>query len=451
MKRTSIGTAICILLLQFTIAATESTSPGHTLYNDDPDHLWNRIHVTLIGREAQDGKVHGLNDIDLLYWPFTNRFVNGDDLDAAIAVLQEFLDEDGEKLIEDPLKRALLQRDLWDLFDWFASRTRTIELTPQDKQFQANIVRVMKRIALTSEQIANLPNNYRDAIASGAYPDSLDITVEQKSYLPADLLNEADSSWVRIYGDALEGDARQHIENTYGHSAFWVYLCLPNGMAETWAYIERLRTLPEPYSLMDNYLERKYEESNVRMSKDIPDFPAGTQVALVEQAMLVNDNGEIEISPLTLNVQIRGYREIDFGTKHQALFDFRLKRSDLLNGNAGGLIPFRDDERIFLTFQMNSYDAFEPRHENYLKFKTTGVALETCHTCHAGAGVKSFRSAIRLIGVPFQRMPQQGKWRSPEVNMENPLPIEVEAESKIQWKQEQYDWGLLRGIWEYSE
>jgi hypothetical protein len=31
----------------------------------------------------------------------------------AIAVLEEFIDGNGERLIEDPLKRAVLQRDLW--------------------------------------------------------------------------------------------------------------------------------------------------------------------------------------------------------------------------------------------------------------------------------------------------------------------------------------------------
>jgi hypothetical protein len=42
----------------------------------------------------------------------------GDSHAAGLAMLDEFLDENGESLIEDPLKRAMLQLDLWALFDW---------------------------------------------------------------------------------------------------------------------------------------------------------------------------------------------------------------------------------------------------------------------------------------------------------------------------------------------
>jgi hypothetical protein len=36
-------------------------------------------------------------------------------------LLDELLHTDAENLIRDPVKRALLQRDLWAVFDWSAT------------------------------------------------------------------------------------------------------------------------------------------------------------------------------------------------------------------------------------------------------------------------------------------------------------------------------------------
>lgn len=36
----------------------------------------------------------------------------------AVALLDEFLEKKGEKLVEEPLMRAVIQRDLWPVFNW---------------------------------------------------------------------------------------------------------------------------------------------------------------------------------------------------------------------------------------------------------------------------------------------------------------------------------------------
>ncbi len=91
-----------------------------TIYDPDPQHLWNRLHQALWVRTGPDGWEYGHDRLDPLLWMDTKYLLEGKPHEQAIAVLDEFLARDGEKLVQDPLKRAILQRDLWAVFDWTA-------------------------------------------------------------------------------------------------------------------------------------------------------------------------------------------------------------------------------------------------------------------------------------------------------------------------------------------
>ncbi len=91
-----------------------------TIYDPDPNHLWNRLHRALWVRSGPDGKEYGHDRLDPLLWMETRYLLEGEPHEKAIAVLDEFLAMPGEKLVNDPLKRAILQRDLWAVFDWTA-------------------------------------------------------------------------------------------------------------------------------------------------------------------------------------------------------------------------------------------------------------------------------------------------------------------------------------------
>ncbi len=71
-----------------------SASPGNAvepssfaIYDDDPDHLWNRLHRTLFGRGGDHESAFGLDDTQLLYWGGTKHLTEGESYDTAIAVL----------------------------------------------------------------------------------------------------------------------------------------------------------------------------------------------------------------------------------------------------------------------------------------------------------------------------------------------------------------------------
>jgi hypothetical protein len=66
----------------------------------------------------------------------------------------------GEKLIPDPLKRVLLQRDLWELFDWSAKPFRKPDRVRDCCELQSRLDVLMRRLALATNEIAALPDNY---------------------------------------------------------------------------------------------------------------------------------------------------------------------------------------------------------------------------------------------------------------------------------------------------
>ena len=161
-----------------------------TIYDPDPQHLWNRLHRALWVRTGPDGKEYGHDRLDPLLWPETRRLVEGQSHDQAIAVLDEFLAKQGERLAPDPLKRAILQRDLWAVFDWTAEPGATTREAqggrrpPPRRALQLRLARCIQRLALTAEQIKGLPDNYAAAVASRAFAENYDPDHPERPFLP---------------------------------------------------------------------------------------------------------------------------------------------------------------------------------------------------------------------------------------------------------------------------
>ena len=110
-------------IVMSTAAKASTGTPDKTaIYHPDHDHLWNRVHEALFVRVDEDGREHGRDSVDPLLWPETSEFLlQGKSHEKIITLLDEFIAKDGEKSIKDPLKRAVLQHDLWAVFDWTAN------------------------------------------------------------------------------------------------------------------------------------------------------------------------------------------------------------------------------------------------------------------------------------------------------------------------------------------
>jgi hypothetical protein len=385
--------------------------------------------------------------------------LEGESHARALRALDEFIDRHGETLIEDPLKRAVLQRDLWALFDWAATRNRRSRAPfyPEEAQaLTARLATIIRRVALTKEQIDSFPDNYALAIAAKAFPTAFDATKPDDAFLPADLFTK-DGPWVCVEVD-VGLPAPVHTREFGGRSVFLVFIRLPRGRVETLAYLDKLNQFPEPWIFDKASMEemqrkdpaiflaamphRFDSKSGPWVNPGMPQFPDGTEFALVRRAVLIDTEGQLVPSRLTESVQLRVYRGIDRSrgaVSKQSVMEFDFSRPALFAGTAGGLQAVHEKDKDFSVFLVIGIDPFEfqlsanPRPPD----PEGGPALRRCMSCHDGAGIFSVLSHSQLFS---------GKTlRPPSYRQSDAESIE---ESTASWKNDQFSLGLLRGLWQ---
>jgi hypothetical protein len=97
---------------------SESSAGSVAIYDPDPDHIWNRLHAIFFVREDLLGTELVPDALDPPFWYHTTYLLTQPSHNKALRVLDEFLQTHAENLIHSPVKRAILQRDLWAVFDW---------------------------------------------------------------------------------------------------------------------------------------------------------------------------------------------------------------------------------------------------------------------------------------------------------------------------------------------
>lgn len=359
-------------------AADETPSPSRAIYHADPEHLWNRLHEALFVRGR-----FGHDRLEPLLWTSSKHLLEERSHMRAMAVLEEFLKSNGEKLIDDPLKRAVLQRDLWLVFNWlelgdfdFAEpRLSQKEAGAARERLRGPLAELIGRLALTPQQISELPDNYSAAVAS-----------KQFANLPPDLF-ATDGPWVSV-GRTDRHTAPQHLrgENPFSNSVFLVFMRLPLENAGLGEAGLRARTA------VGDYLKNR------------PALPIGTELALVRRAMLIDTSHRVVPSNLTESVQlrvIRASREID------ASFEFRLSRSQLFADRAGGLRASGQDDRDFKTgFLSHTWDELEYSASQGRLPSNQMQPMLNCSVCHAArfpdflsGGSKQLPNPLAVIPV----------------------------------------------------
>ena len=229
MKR-FISIAIFAVASAFIIClATHARSGTNTVYDPDSNHLWNRLNDTLFARRASAGPEYGLDEPDILYWVHTDHLLTEPSNRQALAVLDEFINAHGDQLISNPLKRALLQHDLWELFDWSLPAWNHVN---ERKELQERLAIAIRWLALTTNEIASLSDNYLDAERNFSLPD-----------LPHGLF-DTNGDWVNLapqkWGSEEIAPAHDHAFG--GCSLFLVFMRTPEGRAATTNYLYQLDT-----------------------------------------------------------------------------------------------------------------------------------------------------------------------------------------------------------------
>jgi hypothetical protein len=380
----------------------ERAAPSHPVYHADPQHLWNRLHAALFTRIGPDGHTYGRDRIEPLLWLGSRHLLQGPSHERAVQLLNEFLARQGEEQVGDPLKRALLQRDLWMVYSWLEgdhahggnSGVPAEKLGQARQRLGRPLAAAIRRLALSPEQIQKLPDTYADAVKSGRFARSPAAERPDKPYLPPDLF-AADGPWVGV-GRAGGPVATQHLakENTLANSAFLIFLRLPGGRAAARRFLAR----------------------------GTDTLPAGAEVALVRRALLVAAPGEVAPTRLIESVQLRIY-----GETGQAVSEFRLCRGLLFGGRAGGLRAVGPKERDFKTgFAGSTWDPLEePLVRQELTVRQLDIRNECtgCHNRDRFPGLRA-RESGPLVGVA----------------------VADAIKTAVQWKRQRPDWKALRKL-----
>jgi hypothetical protein len=328
------------------------------------------------------------------------------------------------------MKRAWLQRDLWALFDWSARPRSSADDAPESRarrELQQRLATLISRLALTPPEIEALPDNLAEAerrLQPAGFPVGLATAGE----------------WVLV-GRADDLTAREHAPAFSGRSTFLVFVNVPGGRAEALRYLEELREFTpaliyesERLPGMPNFQGRKRLATNPAT----PQFPAGTQWALLRRMNLIDDGGRVRATRLVESLQIRRYatlpdtdRDFNVLAQSQVPAEFQVDRD-----RVPALRAVEAGERDFqgVHFRSMGADPFEfsstaawSSRRNRLR----GETLRTCGTCHFARGILSVNT-YTMFGTAAAEL--------------DVSTVERESEATIAWKRRQYDWGLLKGL-----
>ena len=442
MKATLLGLG---LLICSAVSLAATTIPASTAYDANPQHLWNQLNSVLFARVAPEGAVYGLDELDVLYWQSTEHLLTEPSHSAALKVLDRFIQSHGERLIRDPFKRAVLLRGLWELFDWAAIPAQAT-YPAQRAELEGRLATVIRRLALTDAEIAALPDNYATAAPN---PD-----------LPRDLF-APDGEWITARSDdsAFGPLASRHTAAFNGHSVFLVMVRLPQGRQKTVDYLNSLRDFEGP---LVNARPQMNHTHQLVISPDVPQFPAGTEWALVRRMCVIDDQGRIRPTSLIESIQLRRYDSIEplrvhvggssaaSGKPAQRMAEFDMDRlhEGALKALATGEVGFQ-----FVHFMSQGGDPFELTSGNERTPNPTSdrrAALATCYECHSSAGILSVASFNRggFSSQTVQRLQATTELPPEMAQSYTPPPNEqLEIEVTELWKYRQFDWGLLQGLW----
>jgi hypothetical protein len=375
-----------------------------SIYDPDPNHLWNRVFRQLYRRVTANGEEYGSDELDPLLWFDTTYLLNGVSHQQAIQVLDEFLSTHAENLIRDHLKLAMFQHDLWAVFDWSASQT---EPYPSEREaIESRLAQIIRRVALSREEVFSLPDNYALEIESHTFPARAPADDPEAASLPADIF-QADSAWVAM---GREGGpvAMTHTEAFpfFGRSVFLVFVRSPNGREATLDFVESLKTETNPVTAI------------------------GSDVALVRRMLLIDDQGDLLLSPLVETIQIRNFNP------EQHFHEFELDRTRLLQGLDHNLVSNRD---FFMLF-MSHGDVFAIPDIPDLR----AAIPDICKACHSEYP-PIFNSGNTHSIISYSRQPFSLPDNSQPILF--PTTLEEEAQTVIKWKRNHATWKSLEALW----
>lgn len=454
---TGIRYHLLLVLLGPLLPAAAQTTPAEE--TQDPfDALYDVIMVrdTSAVQDWQKGFSSGATDplayeenaVTPLLWKDSRFLVRGITHSRFVEALDAFgaLSQDQVEAYP-PVKRALLQRHLWAVFDWAAALTANPSdtgLRESDSdlfELQRKIAALLMRLALSAEQIAALPDPVAATARSAAFPEDFDPSDPFTPFFPASLFDET-GPWVCLGKSYHPIPAKMHTESEQWRSVFHIFMRLPGDRKDTLGYIEKLGDFrdqwitekPEPRIDYGTTPHGGINAVDIYVNPATPQFPVGTRFALVEQALLLSDTGDLVLSPLITGLQLRAYLRVDL--EHavkkpmQAVAEFVIQPRQLMQGNAE-MRAIGPNEHRYKTLLVGG-DPFEnPGGSNHGR----GARLRSCIGCHDGWGIHSVNSRAQLFEARSLLAPR----------FTEGTPVQ-NGNATIGAKERDYSWGLLQGL-----
>jgi hypothetical protein len=410
------------VILLFLLAMTLTGRAVETIFDPNPDHIWNRLHNHLFIRVAEDGARYGADSVDILYWIGTKNLLEGASHEKTTKLLNEFIDAKAAALIQDPWKRALLQSRCWALFDW-STRKFSFDEKTRDActDVQSRLAIIIRQVALSRDQIERLPNNLKDNHELSALAD-------------------AKSDWINIYVPDDELTAQAHIRYFGARSAFTVMFRHADGRSAATNYLAQLRAFSPVWIERTN---SDFQRMDQVLNPSLPQFPAKSQWALLRRMCVIDTEGKIRTTPIVETAQLRTFNKVPASKGVQLYEDLKdSQRMQEFNMRASdaALVEVSATDKSFTHFFSKGFDGFEQGWNNEAPnpAKMQRTTLNSCHECH---GNKRGIISVHTFTRAFSR---EATMATPQI--ESADDWKNDADRSIRWKEQQYSWGLLQGL-----
>jgi hypothetical protein len=437
------GAAIAALWLcwQISLQASDATP----LFHPDPRHVSNRLYQQLHTRKDAESEEVGLDALDPLLWGQTTYLLSGKSHARALALLDEFLRTHAERQITDPVKRAILQRDLWAVFEW-ADQPDYPNRPHQTgrRELMARLAPAIRGLAESPDELTQLPDTYALAVQNREFPAAHDSSTSNQAFLPPDLFDPR-GPWLCLGAQDHDLAAPAHDLSFTARSVFFVFAHLPGGRDATLAYFNQLAEMKTP--LFVKMQSPGWPQPMNVWNPQVPQFPVGTEFALIRKMVLPDRDGNLHLTPVTESVQIRHYtdvprvdpmasRDTALARRFQDPSEIELSRALFFSGQHSGLRAITNQDDSFLIFPAMStgHDEFEDIRIRAHAFSP----LVQCTGCHLGPGIQS------MMSFSFRGNPNEGPVLSPRLAETTP---QKESQKVLDWAQTQQKWKDLVDLW----
>jgi hypothetical protein len=369
------------------------------IYSENSDDPWNRIFYHLFTRRIE---LHVSNEypegapftefrqgsrrlistrtferleigdraIDPLYPNFfsdtgARRVLTDSSYSPLVKALQDAVSESANR---SAVARALMQSDLWSAYDQlYGAYTQPDqnELEQHRRVIADLLGRLIKKIALTPEEIRSLPNNYSAAMRRQSLPD----------------LFAKDSGWIEI----LWFPHRTHEEAANDRRVARVFLKPTHPARDLQKFVNAQR------------------EENGDPVRDLDG------VALIMQLLLIDTQGKLTPTTLTTDVQVRLFDRSAAGSFKAAKVQMAeiSRRLFVSDPASGGLAPEAEDSPAYFPVSGNDYSFASP--QVIVEGPPIQVHLRSrCAFCHGDdlTQVMTFNIALppRFLTPPLRQL-----------------------------------------------